>query len=40
MWGGMRHTTVLVLGSLLVALVMACGSGPSETEIEATMEAK
>ena len=40
MLSGMRHTAVLVLGCLLVALVMACGGGPSEAEIEATVVAR
>ena len=35
-----KHTAVLVLGCLLVALVMACGGGPSEAEIEATVVAR
>ena len=37
----MRHTAVLVLGCLLLALALAaCGRGPSEAEIEATVEAR
>ena len=50
MLSGMRHTAVLVLGFVLVALVMACGdpatiptgvSIPEPTpDIEATVEAK
>ncbi len=36
-----RHTAVLVLGCLLLALTLAsCGSSPSEGEIEATLEAR
>ena len=37
---GIRHKAVLVLGCLLVAVVMACGGGPSEAESEATVEAR
>ena len=40
MFTRMRHTAVLVLGFALVALVMACGGGPSEAEIEATVVAR
>ena len=38
---GMRHTAVLVLGCLLVAVALAaCGGGPSEAEIEVTVVAR
>ena len=38
---GMRHKAVLVLGCLLVAVALAaCGGGPSEAEIEATVVAR
>jgi hypothetical protein len=38
---GIRHTAVLVLGCLLVAVALAaCGGGPSEAEIEATVVAR
>jgi hypothetical protein len=31
---------VLVLGFVLVAVVTACGGGPSEADIEATVEVR
>ena len=37
---GIRHKAVLVLGCLLVAVALACGGGPPEAEIEATVEAR
>ena len=38
---GIRHTAVLVLGSVLLTMALAaCGRGPSEAEIEATGEAR
>ena len=38
---GIRHKAVLVLGCLLVAVALAaCGGGPSEAEIEATVVAR
>mgnify|MGYP000695777285 CR=1 FL=1 len=41
---GMRHTAVLVLGCVAVALVVACGGTPQPTptptlDVEATVEA-
>ena len=36
----MRHPAVLLLVLLLAALVVACGGGPSEADIEATVEAR
>ena len=35
---GIRHTVVLTLGFLLIALMMACGDGPSESDIDASVE--
>ena len=37
---GMRHKAVLVLGCGLLAVVIACGGGPSEADIDATVEIK
>ena len=38
---GIRHTVVLLLGCLLLTLALAaCGGGPSEGEIEATVVAR
>ena len=38
---GMRHIAVLVLGGVLLALALsACGRGPSEVDIEATVLAR
>ena len=38
---GIRHTAVLALGCVVVALALAaCGGGPSEADIEATVEAR
>ena len=41
MFTWIRHKAVLVLGCLLVAVALAaCGGGPSEAEIDATVEAR
>ena len=41
MLAGIRHTAVLLLGLVLVAVALsACGDGPSEAEIEATVVAR
>ena len=38
---GMRHIAVLVLGCVLLTLALsACGRGPSEVDIEATVVAR
>ncbi len=40
MFTGMRHTAVLVLGCVLLAVMLAaCGGGPSDAEIEANYAA-
>ena len=41
MLSGMRHTAVLVLGCLLLAVVIACGGTPEPAvDVEATVQAR